>query len=154
MNTLLAFMFLRKLSPQLTFANPPLFSEENWPWANNCARLPLLYMWDACHGMAWQAMRRSVPRIKTSEPEAEPCELNCSTTRPAPKRDIFNRIKLYKLSVQNRGGSMDLSFHAKLTNWWFQPEPLFCKVFGICFYKIIGKDCHDDRSRIKFKVVE
>ena len=39
--------FLRKMSPELTAANPPLFAEEDWPWANICAHLPLLYMWDA-----------------------------------------------------------------------------------------------------------
>ena len=39
--------FLRKISPELTTADPPLFAEEDWPWANIHARLPLLYMWDA-----------------------------------------------------------------------------------------------------------
>ena len=45
--------FLRKISPKLTTANPPLFAEEDWPWANICAHLPLLYMWDAYHSMAF-----------------------------------------------------------------------------------------------------
>ena len=39
------YLFLRKISPELTFAaNPPLFAEEDWPWANIRAHLPLLYM--------------------------------------------------------------------------------------------------------------
>ena len=51
------FIFLRKINPELTsFANPPLFAEEDWPWANICAHLPLLYMWDAYYSMACQAM--------------------------------------------------------------------------------------------------
>ena len=29
-----AFFFLRKISPELTTASPPLFAEEAWPWAN------------------------------------------------------------------------------------------------------------------------
>ena len=47
--------FLRKISPELTTANPPLFAEEEWPWANIHAHLPLLYTWDAYHSMTWQA---------------------------------------------------------------------------------------------------
>ena len=31
-------------------------------------------MWDACHSMAWQAMRRSAPGIQTSEPRAVEAE--------------------------------------------------------------------------------
>ena len=54
---LLLFFFLRKISPELTSAaSRPLFAEEDWPWANICAHLPLLYMWDAYHIMAYQAM--------------------------------------------------------------------------------------------------
>ena len=45
------FLFLRKFSPELTAANPPLLAEEDWPWANIHAHLPLLYMWDAYHSM-------------------------------------------------------------------------------------------------------
>ena len=28
---LVVFFFLRKISPELTTANPPLFAEEDWP---------------------------------------------------------------------------------------------------------------------------
>ena len=38
------FFFLRKINPELTCAvNPPLFAEEDWPWANICTHLPLLF---------------------------------------------------------------------------------------------------------------
>ena len=47
------FIFLRKISPELATANPPLFAEEDWPWANIHAHLPLLSMWDAHHSMAF-----------------------------------------------------------------------------------------------------
>ena len=63
--------FLRKISSELTSAaNPPLFAEEDWPRANIRARLPLLYMWDACHSMACQVVRRSTPRIRSGKPLA------------------------------------------------------------------------------------
>ena len=39
------FVFLKKISPELTSAaNPPLFAEEDWPWDNILAYLLLLYM--------------------------------------------------------------------------------------------------------------
>ena len=42
------FFFLRKTSHEPTSAaNPPLFAEEEWSWANIHAHLPLFYMWDA-----------------------------------------------------------------------------------------------------------
>ena len=47
------FFFWRKINPELTSAaNSPLIAEEDWPWANICAHLPLPYMWDTCHSMA------------------------------------------------------------------------------------------------------
>ena len=46
------FIFLRKISPELSTTNP-LFAEENWPWVNIHAHLPLLYTWDAHHSMAF-----------------------------------------------------------------------------------------------------
>ena len=49
---LYTYSFLRKTGPELTStANPPLFAEEDWPWANICANLPLFYIWNACHSM-------------------------------------------------------------------------------------------------------
>ena len=49
----LFIFFLRKISPELRSANTPLFAEEDWPWANIRAHLPLFYMWDTCHSMAF-----------------------------------------------------------------------------------------------------
>ena len=60
--------FLRKISPELTYAiNLLPFAEEDWPWANICAHLPLLYVWDTCHSVAWWVVCGSVPRIWTCE---------------------------------------------------------------------------------------
>ena len=76
------FFFWRKISPELTAANPPLFAEKGWPWANICAHLPLLYMWDTCHSMTWQTVHRSAPGIPTGEPGAAQAECANLTTAP------------------------------------------------------------------------
>ena len=47
------FLFWRKISPELTTTNLPLFAEEDWPWANIHAHLPLLYTCNAYHSMAF-----------------------------------------------------------------------------------------------------
>ena len=64
----ISIFFLRKINPELTSAaNLPFFAEEDWPWANIHARLPLFYMQDACHSMACQVACMSMPRIPTGE---------------------------------------------------------------------------------------
>ena len=70
--------FLRKISPELTAANPPLFAEEDWPWANIHDHLPLLYMWDACHSMACQAVHVCTrdPNQPTPGHQSGMCVLN------------------------------------------------------------------------------
>ena len=60
--------FLRKISPELTTANPPFFAKEGWPWTNIHAHLPLLYMWDAYHSMACQAVPCPHPGSELSNP--------------------------------------------------------------------------------------
>ena len=71
----LSIFFLRKVSLELTSAtNPPLFAEEDRPWANIYAHLPLLYLWAACHSMAWYVVCRSMPGIRTGEPQATEVE--------------------------------------------------------------------------------
>ena len=72
----LFFFFLRKISPELTSATNPhlFFAEEDQPEANIRAHLPLPYIWDACHSMAWQAVRRSAHGIRTSESRAAEAE--------------------------------------------------------------------------------
>ena len=77
------FIFLRKISPELTsFANPPLFAEEDSARANIHAHLPLLYMWDAYHSMALPSSAMSAPGIQTSEPWAAKAERVRLTTAP------------------------------------------------------------------------
>ena len=71
---ILFFIFLRKITPELTSATLLLFfAEEDCPWANLYAHLPLFYV--GClpqHGLTSGAM--STPRIRTSEPQAAEAE--------------------------------------------------------------------------------
>ena len=85
------FFFLRKISLELTAANPPVFAEEDWPWANIHAHLPLLYTWDTCHSMACQAVPRPHPGSEPANPGcwSRTCELNCCATGPAPVLVVF-----------------------------------------------------------------
>ena len=72
------FFFLRKIGPELTSAaNTPLFVEEDWPWANICAHLSLLSLWDACHSVAWWA-------VPCPHPGSE-------LVNPGPPKRAFNR---------------------------------------------------------------
>ena len=83
----LFFFNLRKISPELTTANSPLFAEEDWPWANMGAHLPLLYMWDAYHSMACQAvpcLHLGSEQANPGPPRSRTCALNCCATGPAP----------------------------------------------------------------------
>ena len=85
---ILIFVFLRKISPELTAASPPLFAEEDWPWANIRAYLSLLYMWDAYHSMACQTVPCLPPGFEPANPgplRSGTCELNCCATGPAPE---------------------------------------------------------------------
>ena len=50
------------------------FAEEDWPWANIHTHLPLLYMWDACHSIAWQVVQKFAPGIWTGQPWATKAE--------------------------------------------------------------------------------
>ena len=77
------FFCFEEDSSELTSATNPLrFAEEDGPWANIHAPLPLLYIWDGCHSMAWQAVRTSAPRIGASEPEAAETERANLTAAP------------------------------------------------------------------------
>ena len=91
--TILFCVCVRKISPELTSAaNPLLFAEEDGSWANICAHLPLLYMWDACHNMTWQTVCKSAPGIWTSDPRATKAEHANLTAAPLgqPSHNIFN----------------------------------------------------------------
>ena len=66
---LFIYLFLRKISPELTTANPAVFAEEDWPWDNVHAHLPLLCMWDAYHSMTCQAVPCPHPGSELANPE-------------------------------------------------------------------------------------
>ena len=61
----LFFFFLRKINPELTTANPPLFAED-WPWANICARLPQLYSGTPTTAWLLPSSAMCAPGIRTS----------------------------------------------------------------------------------------
>ena len=89
---------LRKIGPEvISVASLPSLFEEDCPWANICANIPLFCMW------AWWVMCRSVPRIWTYEPwcQSGARELNYYTTRPAPRP--YNILELlFWLKGQNQ----------------------------------------------------
>ena len=88
----IVFCFLRKISPELTTANLPLFAEEDWPWGNIHAHLPLLYMRDAYHSMAFaegcHVCTRDPNRWTPSHQEAESANL----TAVPPGRPLLQVI--------------------------------------------------------------
>ena len=117
------FFFLRKISPELTTASPPLFfAEEAWPWANIRAHLPPLYMWDAYHSMACQAVPCPHPGSELANPGPQRSRtrtLNRCTTGPALKIFLFNDSKLNKsfLTLLFHLILNDRSFHV-CTLWY------------------------------------
>ena len=82
------YLFLRKISPEITAANPPLFAEEDWPWANFHARLPLPYIWDAYHSMACKVHTWD-PNWQTPGRQSRTCALNRCATRLTPESVHF-----------------------------------------------------------------
>ena len=88
---------MRKISPELTAANPSHFAEEDWPWANICAHLPLLYMWDAYHSMAfakWCHVHTWHPNWRTPGRRSRTCALNRCATGLAPWRSFLWTVVL------------------------------------------------------------
>ena len=89
--------FLRKISPELTAANPPLFAEEDWPWANIVPIL--LYFICGTPTTAWLAKQCHVgardPNQRTLGRQSGTCTLNCWATRRAPK-DIFSCVQKHQ----------------------------------------------------------
>ena len=85
------FIFLvRKIGPELT--SMPIFHfllKEGCHWANICAHLPLFYMWDPCHSMAWWAVCWSMPRIRTCKPWAAKAEHTNLITTPTGLALLF-----------------------------------------------------------------
>ena len=66
----LFFIFLRKISSELTTANPPLFAEEDRPWVNLHAHLPLLLRGTSTTAWLLPSSAMSAPGIRTGEPGA------------------------------------------------------------------------------------
>ena len=101
-----SFVFFppRKISPELTTASPPLFAEEDWPWASIHSRLPLLYTWDTYHSMAFAEQchvhTRDPNRQTPGHQEAERAHLT-STLLGRPLFVVFRKIgttqRLYSL---------------------------------------------------------
>ena len=85
------FFFWKKFSPELTAANSPLFAEEDWPWAHIHAHLPPLYVRDAYHSMACQAVPRQHAGSKLVNPghRSGMCALNCCSQ---PLTFFFSRF--------------------------------------------------------------
>ena len=79
---LLLLVFLRKTSPELTsVANPPIFAEEDWPWAIS---VPIfLYLICGTPATAWLLKQCHVaPWIRTSQPWAAEVERVHLTAAP------------------------------------------------------------------------
>ena len=117
----LYFFFFRKISPELNTANPPLFAEEDWPWANICVHLPLLYIWDAYHSMACQAVPcwHQDPNRRTLGHRGGMCELNCCATGPTPeivytftKRANFTILEWQKSIINLLFNSLNLHHYS------------------------------------------
>ena len=145
-------IFWRKISPELTSGdNPPLLAEEDWPWANICAHLALLYMWDAYHSMALTSSDISTPEIWTSDPQATKAECaNLTATPPAqPPTYILEMEKHKKTTFIRLNSSFHLStirvLHITLgvilhslppntvsSSWHFLPQTFFMCFMGIC----------------------
>ena len=87
--------FLRKISPELTSAaNPPLFAEEDCPWANIHVHLPLLYTWDAYHSMPFAKQCHvciwDLNQQTPGPPRSRTCKLNHCATGLAPQISLLN----------------------------------------------------------------
>ena len=90
------FSFLRKISPELTSAtNPPLFPEEDWPWAN-IVLLFLYFIWGRRppHGVQSSAM--SAPGIRTGEPQPTEAERVNLTAAPPDRLTNWVYFILFK----------------------------------------------------------
>ena len=69
---------VRKIGLELTSViNPPLFAEEDWPWANICAHLPLFCMWDAA--TAWLDELCLSPHLRFEPANPGPPKLSTQT---------------------------------------------------------------------------
>ena len=68
-------------------------------------------MWDACHGMAWQVLRKSAPGIWTGDPQAAEAEHANLTTAP-PVWPPFPVFWVWGRSRESRANGAGLSLWA------------------------------------------
>ena len=123
------FFFWRKIHPELTSAaNPPLFAEEDWPWANIHAHLPQLYMWNPYHSMACQAVPCLHPGsepVKPGLPRRGMCALNrCATGQPSAH--FLNKLKHKSPAVITSVNGFLKCIYEKINHF------LYC--FAVCFH--------------------
>ena len=106
---------MRKIGYELTTANPLLFAEEDWPWANIRAHLPLLYMWDTYHSMVCRVVSCPHPRSEPVNPgpqRSRTCKLNHCATRQAPEPWFLSGLRT-KTTFSNSG-------------WWDVSRSVVC----------------------------
>ena len=101
---LLLFLSFQKISPELTSAaNPPLFAEEDWPWANIHAHLPLLYTWDTRHSMAFAKQchvhTRDLNRQTPGHQKAK--RANLTAAPPDQPQNLFLKSCFYLTPAKN-----------------------------------------------------
>ena len=87
----LVFLFSQWFPLRLFFS---FFGEEDSPWANICASLPLCSLWAASTGWPISGVR-SMPGFWTHEPgslKQSACNLNDSATGPAPSQAFLDLI--------------------------------------------------------------
>ena len=80
------------ISPELTpVANPPLFPEEDWSWANIRAHLPLRSMWDTATALLDKRCHVCTRDLNwwTLGPQSRMCKANRCTTGRAPLSFYF-----------------------------------------------------------------
>ena len=122
------FFFSRKISPELTTANPPLFAEEDWLCANIRSHLPLLYTWDVYHRMA-------NPRL----PRSGTCKLNRCTTGPAPHSSTLLKISSKAVGIRHHSRHWESDRQSSPPSWDFHSlgsvnisyKVRWCRVKGI-----------------------
>ena len=115
----LLYQYGEKLIPSMTscfwFV---FFGEEDWPWANICANLPLFLYVGHCYSMAWWAVCKSSPRIWTCKLWATKAECMNLTTIPlgqplascflrsTPPGAMCGRVKLEIIVTGNNGAGL------------------------------------------------
>ena len=119
MIVLFLFFFPRKINPELTAANPPLFAEEDWPWANirahflyfTCRTPTTAWLAKRCHARTWDP-NRLTPGCR----EAEHTNLTAAPLGQAQFLLIFKNIELQIHKIINRN-ILEISGYFYLDQW-------------------------------------